>query len=70
MALRKRWDSREGGRVFIVCTMNVEGGGRMEGVFVRGWWVGSSEVCDSLGHPGVTREGREGGGWKERVWVQ
>jgi hypothetical protein len=47
-----------------------EGGGRMEGVFVRGWWVGSSEVCDSLGHPGVTREGREGGGWKERVWVQ
>ena len=54
-------EGREGGR---------EGGGRMEGVFVRGWWVGSSEVCDSLGHPGVTREGREGGGWKERVWVQ
>jgi hypothetical protein len=54
-------EGREGG---------MEGGGRMEGVFVRGWWVGSSEVCDSLGHPGVTREGREGGGWKERVWVQ
>ena len=59
--MRRRIEGGEGGG---------EGGGRMEGVFVRGWWVGSSEVCDSLGHPGVTREGREGGGWKERVWVQ
>lgn len=59
--MRRRREGGDGGR---------EGGGRMEGVFVRGWWVGSSEVCDSLGHPGVTREGREGGGWKERVWVQ
>ena len=33
LALRKRWDSREGGRVFIVCTMNA--GVRRLGVITR-----------------------------------